>query len=332
MTNTTWSKGRTAISLAAAAVLAYSYGARPTGVGPEEQGGDETLPRSLASLFELPVMHAAGAAGPDSDGDGLADTFEEVYGTATMRVDTDGDGYWDAEELARNSDPLDKLDIPASTPASCGMGIYEKNTRLRPVVALYIEDGNLQSATLGMGARVGNVVRSLPLSFFSMNSSIVKTPSLGSQAAVYVYDGTLDPQHVHRFGDLSVYATVDYGGSIISADAVNLGIVGGVIVEHSIIAFNTASSPSPSLVFGQGTTTVYQPLGGSTGAPPPQSWTSSKICQQEMVVSGVNGPVVEQEVSSAECTDGWSSYCGSDCAASAGSTVKMLDPLALIGG
>jgi hypothetical protein len=51
-----------------------------------------------------------------------------------------------------------------------------------------------------------------------------------------------------------------------------------------------------------------------------------------MVVSGVNGPVVEQEVSSAECTDGWASYCGSDCAASAGSTVTMLDPLALIGG
>jgi hypothetical protein len=332
VTNTTWSKGWTAISFAAAAVLAYSYGARPTDVGSQEQDGDAGPSRSLASLFELPVVHAAAPGGPDSDGDGLADTFEEVYGTATMRADTDGDGYWDAEELARQSDPLDKLDIPAATPASCGMGIYEKKTQLRPVVALYVADGDVRSADLGMGARVGNVIRTLPLSFFSKNSSIVKTPTQGAQAVVYVFDGTLDPQHVHRFGDLSVYSTVDYRSSIVSADAVNLGVVGGVIVEHSIIAFNTTNTPNPSLVFGQGTTTVYQPLGGSTGTPPPQSWTSSKICAQQMVVSGVNGPVVEQEVSSAECTDGWSSYCGSDCAASAGSTVKMLDPLALIGG
>lgn len=330
MTNTTWSKGWTAISLAAAAVLAYSYGTRPT--DPQDAEDGAKAPGSLASLFELPVVHAAAPGGPDSDGDGLADTFEEVYGTATMRADTDGDGYWDAEELARQSDPLDKLAIPAATPASCGMGIYEKNSKLHPVVALYVADGDVRSADLGMGARVGNVVRTLPLSFFSKNSSIVKTPTLGAQAVVYVFDGTLDPQYVHRFGDLSVYSTVDYRSSIVSADAVNLGVVGGVIVEHSIIAFTTTSTPNPSLVFGQGTTTVYQPLGGSTGAPPPQSWTSSKICAQQMVVSGVNGPVVEQEVSSAECTDGWSSYCGSDCAASAGSTVTMLDPLALIGG
>lgn len=332
MTNTTWSKGRTAISIAAAAVLAYAYGARPTDVGANEQEGDSAPSRSLAGLFDLPVVHAAAPGGPDSDGDGLADTFEEVYGSSTMRADTDGDGYWDAEELARQSDPLDKMSIPAANPASCGMGIYEKSSKLRPVVALYVADGDIRSAELGMGVRVGNTLRTLPLGFFSKGSSIVKTPSLGAQAAVYVFDGTLNPQHVHRYGDLSVYSTVDYRSSIVSADAVNLGVVGGVIVEHTVLSLNSASTPNPSLVAAEGTISVYQPLGGSTGTPPPQSWTSSKICAQQMVVSGVNGPVVEQEVSSAECTDGWASYCGSDCAASAGSTVKMLDPLALIGG
>ena len=287
---------------------------------------------SLGELFELPVVHAAAPGGPDSDGDGLADTLEEVIGTATMRADSDGDGYWDAEELARQSDPLDKLEIPKVAPASCGLGIYETGGNLRPVFAMYVEDGDIRSATLTAGARVKSTLRPLSLSFFMTNSSIVKTPTVEPQSAVYVYDGTFNPQYVHRFGDLSLYTTIDYGGSVVQADAVNLGVVGGVVVEFKLISYSTTMGAQPSYVFGQGSNTVYSPIGGSTGTPPPSSWSSNRICSQQMVVSGVNGPVVTQEVAAAECESGWSSYCGSECAASVGSSVQMLDPIALIGG
>ncbi|MFW0871404.1 MAG: hypothetical protein ACKKL4_03050 [Patescibacteria group bacterium] len=41
----------------------------------------------------------------DTDGDGLADWEEELYGTSKYRADTDGDGISDAEEVRRGSDP-----------------------------------------------------------------------------------------------------------------------------------------------------------------------------------------------------------------------------------
>ena len=286
---------------------------------------------ALQDALELPVMHAAGPGGPDSDGDGLTDLFEDILGTGTQRADSDGDGYWDAEEFARQSDPLDASDIPVLAPASCGMGIYETGNSLRPVVALYVADGDLRGAELGMGARVGNQLRGLPLSFFSKNATISQSPTAVSQSVVYIFDGTLNPKHVHRLNDLSVYATVDYRSSIISADAVNLASIDGVVVEHILTAFHSAK-PNPSLVFGQGSSGVYKPLGGPSGTPPPPTWVSGKVCAQGMIVGGVNGPVVYQEVVSADCEDGWASYCGSDCTSSVGSTVQMLDPLALIGG
>ncbi|MBI4252890.1 cupredoxin domain-containing protein [Candidatus Uhrbacteria bacterium] len=44
-------------------------------------------------------------SGPDSDGDGLADSFEEALGTDPQRPDTDGDGYGDKEEIQQNYSP-----------------------------------------------------------------------------------------------------------------------------------------------------------------------------------------------------------------------------------
>lgn len=283
-------------------------------------------------LFEMPVVHAVGPGGPDADGDGLTDLFESLLGTHPLRADTDKDGYWDAEELARQSDPLDKLALPGTSPTSCGMGIYETGGSLRPVIAVYSSDGDVSTPNLKMGARVGSELRGVPLSFFSKNSTTVTTTTFDPQAVVYVFDGTMKPQSVHFYGDLSLYATTVNGqGPVISADAVNLASVGGVVVEQFLTSINN-SPPNISPIYGTKTSGVYQPLGG-TGAPPPAAtWTSGKICEQTMVVAGVNGPIVLQEVTDADCKDGWASFCGSDCTSSVGQTVQMLDPLALIGG
>ena len=43
----------------------------------------------------------------DSDGDGLFDRDEIIYGTDSQNKDTDGDGYIDGEEIVTGYDPLD---------------------------------------------------------------------------------------------------------------------------------------------------------------------------------------------------------------------------------
>lgn len=44
----------------------------------------------------------------DTDGDGLSDWEENIYGTDPKKSDTDGDNYLDGEEILSNHDPLKK--------------------------------------------------------------------------------------------------------------------------------------------------------------------------------------------------------------------------------
>ncbi|MFX0022093.1 MAG: NosD domain-containing protein [Candidatus Hermodarchaeota archaeon] len=53
---------------------------------------------------------------PDTDGDGLIDEWEELYGTDPLKPDTDGDGLTDGEEVLNlGSDPLNYMD-PVNLP------------------------------------------------------------------------------------------------------------------------------------------------------------------------------------------------------------------------
>ena len=42
---------------------------------------------------------------PDSDGDGMTDDYEKIFGTDPNNVDSDGDGYTDLEEIENGYDP-----------------------------------------------------------------------------------------------------------------------------------------------------------------------------------------------------------------------------------
>lgn len=52
----------------------------------------------------------------DTDGDGLTDQQEIVFGSDPTKVDTDGDGLSDAQELALDSDPRNPLGAPSIRP------------------------------------------------------------------------------------------------------------------------------------------------------------------------------------------------------------------------
>lgn len=53
--------------------------------------------------------------GQDSDGDGLTDRMESLYGMDPDNPDTDGDGYTDAEEFAMGWDPFDPEPSPGQS-------------------------------------------------------------------------------------------------------------------------------------------------------------------------------------------------------------------------
>jgi hypothetical protein len=162
------------------------------------------------------------------------------------------------------------------------------------------------------------------------NSSVYTAPTVDPSSAVYVFDGTMASSHVLRRGDLSVYATATYQGTVLSADALNLFSSGNVILQH-VSTTTQGSSPQALLMAGQGVSGVYQPLGGANAATP-STWSSGEICSQSMVVVGVVGAVVIQEVMEAHCESGWESSCDGSCAASVGSMVQLVDPVALVGG
>ncbi len=68
----------------------------------------------------------------DSDGDGLKDWEEKLYGTAVDNADTDGDGTSDADEITQSRDPLkrgpkDKMSQPTTDSRLPDQNDLEKN-------------------------------------------------------------------------------------------------------------------------------------------------------------------------------------------------------------
>jgi gas vesicle protein len=74
------------------------YGVSPIN---NDSDGDGVTDAVEVGLGEDPAV--AGVFGPDSDNDGLPDSFEAIIGTNPKVNDTDGDGWWDGFEIGVGS-------------------------------------------------------------------------------------------------------------------------------------------------------------------------------------------------------------------------------------
>jgi len=260
----------------------------------------------------------------DFDGDGLPDALEMRLGTAPGQADTDGDGFSDAEEVARGSSPTSPNSTPSPDPLGVALHVYQIGGPLQLVSIFYIGDGNLATKSISMGARVGSVVRTAPVSYFTKGAQFTTLPGSETGSTVLVIDAPVQPQLVQRFDSMSFFTTLSNAGKVSSAGVVNVAWK-GLLLEYVVDSYPTAVQSG----HGGFTTGRYEPI--DPGAVPPD-WTPDQICAQGMTIAASVGPVVIQEVVEASCESGWDAFCDPGCPATVGSTVETLDPGALIGG
>jgi hypothetical protein len=72
--------------------------------------------------------------GFDSDGDGIADAYEALYGLDPYRADTDGDGFSDFEEFFMGWDPFNATPADGQTHEACAAALadYARQYRRKP--------------------------------------------------------------------------------------------------------------------------------------------------------------------------------------------------------
>ncbi len=261
----------------------------------------------------------------DSDGDGLDDALESGQATAFDRVDSDGDGWNDAEELARGSHAAVFSSQPGPGRCSVGVRAYLRDGKLHATFATYIASGSMDSARLDIGIYAFGRMITLPPATYMHRMTLTTVPTKQPGGLMLVSDFVLPQVALLHAGSMSVYGTLRIGGVATSAASTNLVMRGQTACE---LVQTSQISPAAAEQIGPGI--IYRPLGGATA---PITWSSGEICVQRMNSVGTRGAVVTQEVTAASCISGWDGFCdGGSCSSSVGTTVDLVDPMALVGG
>ena len=285
----------------------------------------------VAWRVEAPRVHAQGSAVDDSDGDGLPDGLELVLNLRPDLADTDGDGWSDGEELARGTQP----DLATSVPMAnslprirVAMDAYLAAGDVHAVTTVYIPDGVLQGRRVQYSTVFGGGLLPMPLTQLRGGTRTRVLPAHDGVGVIVVLDPVVSEQGVLIRNGLALGAVVTDNGVIRAADAVNLAVVNGDIFEHVVTGYPSGVT-EPEMTIGLGVGGVYRPLNSGGGN---SNYTMGEICAQTTMVVGVVGALVTQEVVAAGCVTGWDAHCTPGCAATVGSTIKTIDPAALVGG
>lgn len=282
-------------------------------------------------VFSTPHLAAAGQHFVDSDLDGLADLQERVLGSSATTPDSDGDGYSDAEEFARNSRSDSEKFTPLPAATDINMSARGDGGQLRVVVGIYLADGITTGRGIEVGLSLGHRILGMNPNDFLPLSTVTQLPGKAPGSLVVLYDIPIDERMVGVMGDLSVFTTLVSGAqnTVIGASAVDLLSRDSVIV----LAQDPGDvRPQAALPGGQtGYGSIYNPIPPGGGGDIPVTWVPGEICYQASVVVGVSNGVVTREVVAAGCVEGWDASCRADCASSVGEVFDTFDPLGLVG-
>lgn len=275
-----------------------------------------------------PEVQAAVFDVVDDDGDGLSTTLELVIGTDPFFPDSDVDGYADAEEYARHSDPISPWSTPLNAEVSVGMGATKSPDGIHAIAVMYVQDGDISDNQLSLGMMINGVMMPIP-AFVIGTPTITTVPTCVPGELVLVYEYVLNPCIMRRTGEASIFTTLG-AGTTVGADALNLKLSATVVLQRLEVVSEPGNSPGTTVMSSQSAGgSVFRPLGGSMI---PAGWTAGEICSQTTTTVGYTGAAVTQEVTSASCQGGWDAYCDPGCAATVGTTIHTVDPGVLAGG
>jgi hypothetical protein len=278
------------------------------------------------SLRTQPILAASQVVRVDADGDGLTDLQEVVLGTSPDLDDSDADGFSDLEERARGSNPIENRSRPSAPQLDVGMFSTSEDGLLHLASAVYVPDGDLSALTFDFGVVLrGRPVVVAPGSYSGMMRVVIQSgTAVGSKVAL-VEIGVREVL-LQRRGSISFFTGVgDPSVAAVAADVENLVNFSGVSmsVEERPANFMVNGAPAPTGV-------IYRPIGGDDQIP--ATWSSGQVCWQRTAPVGTNGANVVHEIEAASC-EPMDSYCGSsDCSASVGRSVELPDPGSLVGG
>ncbi len=262
----------------------------------------------------------------DQDQDGLPDAQEVVIGSDAWFADTDGDGFGDLEEFARQSDFTSDTSLPTRDAISAAISARGENPTLRLFVAIFQAPESAGHLDLRLGMLAHGRMFSIPSSYIAQHSVSrnVATPS-GQITILDMAISTnllVDGRNVSCF----VYAFDKYDFTRRSAAVVDIFSIDGVPAVRIPPRMPPGASMAQQLAGS-----IYRPIppAGEAGIPP--TWTPGQICMRTAMTVGVDGAILTQEVTRADCTPEWDAYCGNNCGAAIGSTYQTIDPVVLVG-
>jgi len=296
------------------------------------------LPASVLSIagwavgtsWEPTPLKAYTWNGTDTDQDGLPDSQEVVLGTDPLSADTDHDGYGDGEEFALQTNPLSFADVPRGLTLSIGMVARGEGSKIKVFTAILDPDGSMANNTIRFGALIDGEV--IPLDFTAQRGSSTGNASGALGGPLFLMEFEVPRKVFKRHRQVTYFAAVGSPGAsnYASADKVDLFTHNGIVIMRDILTDpQQAIDPNATQTPG---TTIHQPIPLEGDGGVPIDWEPGQVCFQETMVVGASGAVVSHEVISAECVDGWDTYCASDCAGTVGSSYQTIDTGVLLGG
>ncbi len=234
------------------------------------------------------------------------------------------------------SSPFDISSVPAfDSEVSTSVTVRGQNDGLHVLFVLYAADGNLDDKTLSLALYTQDRYGVIPIERLLPFAEIAevdvsdggKIMTLDVALPTYSVPTTGSLTWVARAGTVAGGQTAAAKADLSSSDGVILWRREGHLLPPSVNFAATFGGGGGSTASGS----IHEPIPPGGGAVP-GTWEPGQVCIQQSATVGSDGPLLIQEVVSAECQSGWNSYCDANCAGSVGSLFTTVDTMALLGG